>query len=364
MRATEAPLSPPLSASDFGQRLLCWFDRYGRHDLPWQKNISPYRVWVSEIMLQQTQVTTVIPYFERFMQRFPDVATLAAAEQDEVLHLWTGLGYYARARNLHQAAKQVVNQHQGRLPHSVDGLCQLAGIGRSTAGAIVSIAQRRRAVILDGNVKRVLTRLVALDAPPSVARERQLWQLADTLTPDQRPADYTQAIMDLGATLCRRGQPDCQQCPFVDSCLAHSQGIAKQLPVGKKRKPLPEKSTYMLLLSNDAGELLLEQRPPAGLWGGLWCPPQLDSFDQLDSLLAHHGLSANRQQRQASFRHTFSHFHLDITPVLIEVSPSAKIADSDCRWVDPRHLDGIGLAAPVKKLLQKQSSATNSATTT
>lgn len=347
-----------LPAGVFAERLLAWFDQHGRHDLPWQQDITPYRVWVSEIMLQQTQVATVIPYFERFMQRFPRVDDLAAAPLDDVLHLWTGLGYYARGRNLHKAARQIVADFHDQLPDSLDALVSLAGIGRSTAGAILSIAYGQQATILDGNVKRVLTRISAIDSPPSSARDKQLWALAECFTPGYRNPDYTQAIMDLGATLCRRGQPNCSSCPFNDVCLGHKQGIAKNLPVGKKRKALPEKATFMLLLKNHAGEVLLEQRPPAGLWGGLWCPPQIDTLDTLPELFTRLGLNAFEGSVSAGvtgscFRHTFSHFHLDVTPVTIEVTETTAIGDNRRRWVDPAQPGQLGLAAPVKKLLHK-----------
>lgn len=339
--------------ADFAPRLLTWFDQHGRHDLPWQHNTTPYRVWVSEIMLQQTQVTTVIPYYLRFMDKFPSVQQLAAASIDEVLSLWTGLGYYARARNMHRAAQQVIEQHQGELPQTLDALSQLSGIGRSTAAAILSISHNQPQAILDGNVKRVLARLFAIEQPPSAKRDQHMWALAEHLTPHQRNADYTQAIMDLGATLCRRGQPDCARCPFNDVCLAHKKGIAKQLPVGKKRQPLPVKSTIMLLLKNEQGDILLEQRPPVGLWGGLWCPPEIPHLDQLLVLLQQHQLVARTQQSLTPFRHTFSHFHLDITPVLLDVQQPKQVADSRVQWISCHDSQMLGLAAPVKKLLEQ-----------
>ena len=348
------PIDLPVAPLDFAKRLLAWFDLHGRHDLPWQKHITPYRVWVSEIMLQQTQVATVIPYYQRFMARFPDIQSLARAPQDEVLALWTGLGYYARARNLHKAAQQVMTNHQGRFPTTLADLTELAGIGRSTAGAILSIACGARGVILDGNVKRVLTRFMNWDAPPSASFDQQLWQLAERLTPEKRNADYTQAIMDLGATLCKRGQPACARCPFVDACLGHQQGRAAALPTGKKRKALPEKSTFMLLLENAQGELLLTQRPPVGLWGGLWCPPELGSLDELPDLLQKFGLEGATPTRLPTFRHTFSHFHLDITPLLLTVASARQVADSSHQWVLPKNSLRLGLAAPVKKLLHNK----------
>ncbi len=304
-------------------------------------------------MLQQTQVSTVIPYFERFMARFPTLPDLAQAEQDEVLHLWTGLGYYARARNLHKAAVICLAEHGGQLPNSLEGLCDLPGIGRSTAGAIFSIAFKQHASILDGNVKRVLTRFMAWDETPNAKFTRQLWALSDTLTPVERNADYTQAIMDLGATLCRRGQPDCATCPFVDVCRAHQLGIEKHLPRSKKRKTQPVKNTTMLILQDTNGDVLLQQRPPTGLWGGLWCPPEVKNDAEITTTLERLGLTSQSQQVLPAFRHTFSHFHLDITPLIIKVRRGHHLADNNRKWVTPDNPGTLGLAAPVKKLLNK-----------
>ena len=258
-----------LTPEAFQSRLLGWFDRHGRKTLPWQHDKTPYRVWVSEIMLQQTQVATVIPYFERFMARFPSVAYLADAKQDEVLHLWTGLGYYARARNLHSAAQVVMAEHGGEFPvQSLDAMAALPGIGLSTAGAIISISTGRRAVILDGNVKRVLTRLHGVQGwPGRTAVHRELWRLAERYTPSERLPDYSQAMMDLGATLCTRSKPGCLICPFADVCIAHARGEEWRFPEAKPKKTLPERHTRMLLLCGDDGHVLLEQRPPSGLWG-------------------------------------------------------------------------------------------------
>lgn len=352
MPNTDFPKSP-LPADDYALRLFHWFDENGRHDLPWQRNKTPYRVWVSEIMLQQTQVATVIPYFERFTTAFPNVTSLANAHEDEVLHLWTGLGYYARARNLHKAAKQCRDEHNGQLPHTLEGLNALPGIGCSTAGAILSIAYNQRAPILDGNVRRLLTRFLALQSPPSAKFERQLWTIADQLTPDYRHADYTQLVMDMGATLCKRSQPDCHRCPLQDACLAHQQGIETQLPIKKKRKTIPVKSAFMILLQQADGSFLLEKRPPSGIWGGLWCPPECGTQDAVNNWLAQHQITAAPQQ-QATFRHTFSHFHLDITPVLLQNAQFSGVNDAQQRWAHPQQLEGMGLAAPVKKLLLRQ----------
>lgn len=337
----------------FQRRLLDWFDQHGRHDLPWQHQRTPYRVWVSEIMLQQTQVATVIPYYERFMARFPDVGSLAVANQDDVLHLWTGLGYYARGRNLHKAAQVICDVHDGELPlHDVDALMALPGIGRSTAGAIIAQSTGRRGVILDGNVKRVLTRLHAVEGwPGRSAVERQLWVLADSYTPCQRVADYSQAMMDLGATLCRRGMPDCGSCPFSDVCLAHQRGEQRRFPESKPKKALPTRHTLMLMLQDEAGRVLLEQRPPTGLWGGLWSLPQFDCEADLQAWLDRYAPAAKPGSTWPAFTHVFSHFRLNITPQPARFTGVGGVGEKG-RWVDPANPGDIGLAAPVKGLLE------------
>lgn len=336
----------------FSEAVLNWFDEHGRTDLPWQQNKTPYRVWVSEIMLQQTQVATVIGYYQRFMERFPDVQSLAAAEQDEVLHLWTGLGYYARARNLHKCAQTVVTQFGGEFPQSVDGLEALPGIGRSTAGAIASISMGIHASILDGNVKRVLARFHAVEGWPGNKKVAdQMWLIADRYTPAERTADYTQAMMDMGATLCTRSKPACEICPLVNQCEAYAQKRVKDFPQSKPKKEKPIKSTRMLLICHN-GEYLLQQQPASGIWGGLWIFPQ--------QTVEHEPLQ-HAQLRQASvltqealqpFRHTFSHYHLDIHPMIVEVaSKSHAIGEAEQIWYNPKQPANVGLAAPVKKLL-------------
>lgn len=342
---------PPLSRA-----LLDWFDVYGRKHLPWQQQQTPYRVWVSEIMLQQTQVNTVIPYYQRFMQRFPDVQALAAADIDAVLHLWTGLGYYARARHLHQTARLVVSAYAGQFPRTVEELSRLPGVGRSTAGAIVALALRQRAVILDGNVKRVLTRLHCVEGWPDQAKVQQrLWELADRHTPDARCADYTQAIMDLGATLCARSRPACGLCPLQDRCEAFRQQRTAEFPQRKPAKELPVRSTYMLLYwQPSVRQVLLEKRPSQGLWGGLWSLPECSELTALEP-----GLSADLMaqpqslQQWATLRHTFSHFHLDIVPVLIPLAAAdVRVMESDrYHWYSLQQPSERGLAAPVKRLL-------------
>ncbi|MFC2992737.1 A/G-specific adenine glycosylase [Halomonas tibetensis] len=343
--------SPVLSAVEFQRRLLAWFDVHGRHDLPWQQDRSPYRVWVSEIMLQQTQVATVVPYFERFMMRFPNVRALASASQDEVLHLWTGLGYYARGRNLHRAAGVIVDELGGDFPMDSEALAALPGIGRSTAGAIIAQSSGERAVILDGNVKRSLTRLHAVEGwPGRPAVERRLWALAEHYTPHERLVDYTQAIMDLGATLCRRGTPECGRCPFVDVCLAHARGEERRFPESKPKKTLPTRTTRMLLLRDARGRVLLEQRPASGLWGGLWSLPQFDEFPELQDWLDCHAPGSTIEPAYPSFIHVFSHFRLEITPQPARVERLDAVGETR-RWYDPQNPDAIGLAAPVKSLL-------------
>lgn len=344
-----------MNPEQFQRCLLAWFDQHGRKTLPWQQSISPYRVWLSEVMLQQTQVATVIPYFERFIAAFPTVEDLAATDIDRVLHLWTGLGYYARGRNLHKAAQQVVEQHGGEFPRTLEQLEALPGIGRSTAGAILSIAHRIATPILDGNVKRVLARLHAVEGwPGQSAVQRQLWQLSERYTPVERCADYTQAIMDLGATLCRRGQPDCDRCPVFDHCQARQLGDSAAFPQPRPKKVLPVKSCWMLLLRDSQGRVLLQQRPPVGLWGGLWCLPQFESYDALQDFVSNDVAEAAKPELQAGFRHTFSHFHLQIQPVQVDcagVRLNAIQERSEC-WYCPDQPAELGLAAPVKRLLK------------
>lgn len=336
--------------------VLEWYHQHGRHDLPWQHETTPYRVWVSEIMLQQTQVSTVIGYYQRFMARFPDVRSLAIAPQDEVLHLWTGLGYYARARNLHKTAQVVCERYGGEFPTDIDTLMSLPGIGRSTAGAILALAMNRRGVILDGNVKRVLCRYHAIQSWSGDTRTlAQLWQIAEDTTPQQQVAAYTQAMMDLGATVCTRSKPDCPNCPLRDACQAVALGISAQLPVSKPRKKLPQKQTYMILLYQDDATVMLQQRQSTGLWGGLWSLPECSDDDALAAWLQRHNTA--QEERWPALRHTFSHFHLDITPVLVRAGGPGQCLDSaGSLWYPLDHSLKLGLAAPVKKLLDRFAS--------
>jgi len=333
--------------------LLAWFDRHSRHDLPWQQPRTPYRVWVSEIMLQQTRVQTVIPYFERFLQRFPDVAALATAPLDAVLALWSGLGYYARARHLHRAAGVIVNDHGGRFPDTLDGWLALPGIGRSTAGAILAQAFDQRQPILDGNVRRVLARYHAVSGwPGEKAVEARLWQLAEAATPDRRVADYTQAIMDLGATVCTR-TPLCERCPLAGDCRAHALGRVTDYPGRRTRKPLPVKRTAMLILKDTKGAILLERRPPSGIWGGLWSLPECGIHASVPRHCRERlGLEVTGLRAGATFRHTFSHYHLDIVPVWGQITLSDSVHDQGHHLLSPPDAVLGGLPAPVRRLIR------------
>ena len=343
------------TTNSFAEQLLTWFDQHGRKHLPWQKNRTGYRVWVSEIMLQQTQVITVIPYFERFMEQFPTVKDLAQAQSDEVLSLWTGLGYYSRARNLHASAIAITEQHQGNVPKDLDALIALKGIGRSTAGAIISQAYNNPGVILDGNVKRLLTRLHAIEGWPGQSHlDKQLWQMARDLTPTQRNADYTQAIMDLGATICKPKQPLCVACPMQDCCHALAQDKVASIPTPKPKKALPHKTISVLLLKTQQGQTLLEQRPSKGIWGGLWSLPEFVDLKALQTQLAVNGLPTNTSP-VTPIKHVFSHYKLTIEPHLLVLdNASKKVSENNkSQWYDPQQLHTIGLATPIKKLLER-----------
>ncbi|MBW7471051.1 A/G-specific adenine glycosylase [Marinobacter sp. F4218] len=344
-------------ADRFADNLLEWYDQHGRHDLPWHTNQNAYRVWVSEIMLQQTQVTTVIPYFNAFMERFPDVRALAEAPVDDVLSHWSGLGYYARARNLQKAAKTVVEEFGGEFPDSQEELETLTGVGRSTAAAIVAQAFGKRAAILDGNVKRVLARYHAVPGwPGQTAVLKQLWQYAEEHTPDARVRDYTQAIMDLGAMVCTRTRPNCDACPLQQGCAAYARGEATLYPGSKPKKAKPEKTTWMLILEDDAGRILLERRPPSGIWGGLWSLPELDpaiGADELQEACERRlGVQCSDPDLISGFRHTFSHYHLHIQPARLTVSGDQGVADDDrLRWLHRDEALTLGLPAPIRTLL-------------
>jgi len=346
-----------MDAEDLAPSLLAWFDRHGRKDLPWQRESNPYRVWVSEIMLQQTRVAVVIPYFERFVGRFPAVTDLAAADLDEVLRLWSGLGYYARARNLHKAARLLVAEHNGQFPTDIQHVQDLPGIGRSTAGAILSLALGQRHPILDGNVKRVLARYFSVPGWPGQNRVlNRLWALAEACTPTDSIGAYNQSLMDLGATLCTRQKPDCTRCPLAQGCRALARGEPTTYPEPKPRKSLPIRDTVMLLVRNPAGEIFLERRPLVGIWGGLWSLPERDPGQNVAEWCRQRlGVVPHRVEKLPVRRHTFSHFHLDILPVRVELrSEPAAICDSTpATWCDPRRADTLGMAAPIAGILRE-----------
>lgn len=342
----------------FQQRILKWFDRFGRHDLPWQANTTPYRVWVSEIMLQQTQVTTVIPYYQRFLQRFPNIKQLACAELDEVLSYWSGLGYYARGRNLHKTARVIHNDYHGRFPTTVTALSELPGIGRSTAGAILSLSCDIHAAILDGNVKRVLTRFFAISGwPEATAVKTQLWQLAETLTPKIKCGNYNQAMMDLGATICSRTQPRCDLCPLNTDCQAYQTQQIANFPSKKLNSPKPKKQVWLLIFENSQGELLLEKRDSTGIWGGLWSFPECShKEDFVTACNSRHLGDPTAIEPLSPLKHVFSHFELLIKPVRILVNPKFHYSmDSNKQvWYNRKDEFPGGIPAPISKILVKQ----------
>ena len=342
----------------FASQLLGWFDRAGRHDLPWLHPRTPYRVWLSEIMLQQTQVKTVIPYFERFLAAFPTLPDLAAATLDEVLAQWSGLGYYARARNLHATARLCVERHGGDLPRDFDALHALPGIGRSTAGAILSQAWGDRFPILDGNVKRVLARYHGVAGWPGLpAVEKQMWTLAAQHLPPDRMADYTQAQMDLGATLCTRGDPACMLCPVQTNCVALRESRVDELPTPKPGKPLPERTALVLLAENGSGEVLMQRRPPTGIWASLWSLPEAADHDAARAWFeAHLRGDYDQAEALAEVPHVFSHYKLRMHPLRWRsVSPRSVVRDDDnLRWVSAKDLASLGLPAPIRRMLESR----------
>ena len=357
---------PMTNADDIASRLLAWFDRCGRHDLPWQHPRTAYRVWLSEIMLQQTQVRVVVPYFERFVAALPDIAALAQASPDEVLALWSGLGYYARARNLHAAARRCVELHDGELPRDIEALVALPGIGRSTAGAILAQAWGERFAILDGNVKRVLARYHGIEGwPGAPAVEKQLWALAQAQLPTQgaatrRMADFTQAQMDFGATLCTRFDPACAICPLHDGCVARHENRVAELPTPKPGKPLPQRRALVLLARDRNGRVLLQRRPPAGVWATLWSLPEAGDHDSARDWFARHlNGDFDAGEPLAAIDHGFSHYRLQLQPLRWdELALRARVADNDggqpLRWIARCELPMLGIPAPIRKLLESE----------
>lgn len=363
MKKQHYPLAQATPNSPFAKKVLEWFAVYGRKHLPWQQNKTLYRVWLSEVMLQQTQVATVIPYFERFIERFPTVVDLANADIDEVLHLWTGLGYYARARNLHKAAIQIRDQFGGEFPTDFDNVLALSGVGRSTAGAVLSSVLNAPHPILDGNVKRVLSRHFAVAGwAGEKAVENQLWALSEQVTPTEQVADFNQAMMDLGAMICTRSRPKCSLCPLAQHCQANQQQAWADYPAKKPKKTLPEKVGYFAVIKL-GDKVLLQKRPSSGIWGGLFAFPQFDNLDECKRYLSSQNLQISQQLN--TFRHTFSHFHLDIVPILVEIPANvvqeksgnylANVSSKGDYWYDLHHLNEVGLPTPIKRILDELS---------
>ncbi len=345
-----------MSPEVFQKKILSWFDLHGRKNLPWQIQATPYKTWLSEIMLQQTQVTTVIPYFNQFIQSFPDIKTLAEAPLDSVLLHWAGLGYYARARNLHKTAI-TINTNNGVFPQDLDGLIALPGIGRSTAGAILSIVFNKSHPILDGNVRRVFARYYAISGwTGNTKTSNELWKISTRYTPKNRCADYTQAMMDLGATLCTRSKPRCNDCPISASCIARIEDKVKLLPTPKPAKASPVKKIIFLMLTNEYKQILLEKRPASGIWGGLWSLPEFESFTDIQSLCDQQNIVIKSVSQLDEQRHTFSHYHLDYTPFVVKIeNPINNVMEANQSvWYNFEQINSLGLASPIKRLLQNQ----------
>lgn len=345
-------MSPKL----FQQNILAWFDLNGRKDLPWQQGITPYRVWLSEIMLQQTQVATVIPYFNRFIHQYPDIHSLANASTDSVLTLWAGLGYYARARNLHKTAV-IIASNTGEFPNNVDALVDLPGIGRSTAGAILSIAFNNSHPILDGNVRRVLARYYTISGwTGSTKVNKKLWSISERYTPKNRGAEYTQAMMDLGATVCTRSKPNCTQCPLISTCKAFIENKVTELPTPKSAKKQPVKQIFFLMLQNEQSHFFLEKRPPVGIWGGLWSFPEFSTYNEIENWCLEKKISMQSATQLDEQRHTFSHYHLDYTPIIIKTENlTNNVLDANQSvWYKVEQNSSLALPAPINKLLQNQ----------
>ncbi|MDI1308899.1 MAG: A/G-specific adenine glycosylase [Methylotenera sp.] len=339
--------------SDFANRLIAWQKIHGRHDLPWQNTVDPYAIWVSEIMLQQTQVTAVIGYYSKFMQRFPTIASLANATQDEVLQHWSGLGYYSRARNLHNAAVTIIDEHHGQFPQDFETIQMLSGIGRSTAAAIASFAFNQVQTILDGNVKRVLARHFLVEGWPSSPKvEKELWLLAEKLLPEQGMVAYTQGLMDLGATLCTRSKPKCGHCPLNTNCKALNAQRIHELPTPKPRKTIPEKNTTMLILRR-GDEILLEKRPSTGIWGGLWSFPEAENSQDTEAIILNkYGIIAENDITLANLTHVFTHFKLHICPQILQVvKQQPQVNQAAHMWVNIEDAIGAAIPTPIRKIL-------------
>ena len=338
----------------FAPTVIRWQRRHGRHDLPWQGTRDPYAIWLAEIMLQQTQVSTVVPYYQRFRERFPDIASLALASEDEVLRLWSGLGYYSRARNLHRAAQLVVERHAGKFPEGLADIADLPGIGRSTAAAIAGFAFGARSAILDGNVKRVLARhFLVAGFPGERVVEQKLWALAESLVPPRDNAAYIQGLMDLGATVCTARDPQCGRCPVHATCGAYAGDRVADFPAPRPRKHVPTRRTAMLVLRH-GDEVMLEKRPSVGVWGGLWSFPELARGEDAGALSARrYGCETRRVERLGVLRHGFTHFTLHITPLVAEVRRVApRAAQPGVVWLPIAEAIGAAVPVPVRKLLR------------
>jgi A/G-specific adenine glycosylase len=356
---------PDTNMPEFAAKLIDWHGLYGRKNLPWQNTRDPYAIWVSEIMLQQTQVSTVIPYYARFLQRYPDIGRLATAALDDVLAQWSGLGYYSRGRNLHKAARLIVEEYGGIFPDKVDAILRLPGIGRSTAAAIAVFAYGKRYAILDGNVKRILARCFGIDGYPGVKRnERRLWQKAEELLPAPIGARtnssiqvYTQALMDLGATVCTRARPKCTLCPLQEGCLAFREARVKELPTRRPGKKLPERKAILLILIRQ-GKILLERRLPTGVWANLWCFPEMTDSEDARVYCNHRfSMEVKPLPPMDEFHHTFTHFRLKIQPLPLQVvslSPTVALKrQTETKWFTPDDALNAAIPAPVRKLLEK-----------
>lgn len=342
-----------MTPEQFQQKIFSWFDLNGRKNLPWQKDITPYRIWLSEVMLQQTQVTTVIPYFNRFIGQFDTIEQLAKAPLDSVLQLWAGLGYYARARNLHKTAV-ILSKQEGLFPNDLNRLMDLPGIGRSTAGAILSIAYNNSHPILDGNVRRVFARYHAISGwTGSIKVSNELWRISTHYTPLKRCAEYTQAIMDLGATLCTRSKPRCGECPVNSNCLARMNNIVNELPTPKPKKTLAVKPIIFLILINNQQQILLQKRPETGIWGGLWSFPEFNTLVEIHAWCVENNLSLQHTQQRKEQRHTFSHYHLDYTPIIVKTDNLInKVMEANQSvWYKAEEIKTLGLPTPIKRLL-------------
>ena len=344
-----------MKEADFSTRVIAWQKRHGRHDLPWQNTRDPYRIWLSEIMLQQTQVATVIPYYARFLEKFPTLRDLAHAAEDQVLALWSGLGYYSRGRNLLRAAQIVAEQFGGEFPRSFDEILALPGIGQSTAAAVSAFAFGERRAILDGNVKRVFARnfgIAGFSGDKKV--EAKLWAVAETELPKKNIEAYTQGLMDLGATVCLRTKPLCRACPVEDSCVAKREGRIHELPSPRPKKTVPEKSTTMLIITHE-GEVLLEKRPPTGVWASMWCFPELhNGASPRQACRDRYGLEVTTQKSWNVLEHGFTHFKLSITPQPIAVQKKlSRAAEPGVMWLSIDDALSAAIPKPVRMLLNK-----------